>query len=247
MSHRKTVLTCCIAVVLCLFVAGGAAAASGSATPGPAPTPAAFPTAGMDLVTHQITVDLHRVGPGGVLGNVVETLVFDGRMILERGDAYVNGTGHRQIDFVVTSWQADAWSNALNTMVTYRLADDIEQEAGSITAEQTGSDYPASILFHVDFDAYAYGMIFKKHHKGRPHGHHFLEMPPTGNRLTSPTITTFDTGLIEMDHPTLGRLRLVPRDCNDRSGKTLVTYTDEQKSLLKTRTSATTRKASTGR
>lgn len=241
MSHRKLVLTCCIAVVLCLSLAGGAAAGTGSTAP------SAFPTAGMDLVTHQITVDLQQVGPGGTLGKVVETLVFDGRMILERGDAYVNATGHRQIDFVVTSWQADAWSNSLNTMVTYKLADDIEQEAGSITAEQTSSDYPASILFHVDFDAYAYGMIFKKHHKGRPHGHHFLEMPPTGNRLTSPTITTFDTGLIEMDHPTLGRLRLVPRDCNDRSGRTLVTYTDEQKSLLKTRTSALTRKASTGR
>ena len=244
MSPHRPVLTCCIAVVLCLSLAGVAAAGPGSAPP---PAASAFPTAGVDLVTHEITVDLRQVSATGQLGNVVETLVFDGRMVIERGDPYLNPLGRRQLDFVVTDWQADAWSNALNTMVTYKLADDIEQEPGAVTSEQAGSDYPATILFRVNFDAYAYGMIFKKHHEGRPEGHHQLTMPPTGDRAMSPTITKFDTGFIEMDHPTFGRLRLVPRECNDKSGKTLVTYTAEQKSLLKMRTSALTRKASADR
>lgn len=201
-----------------------------------------FPSAGMDVITHQITVGLYQIGPNDELGSLLETLTFKGRMLIERADPYMDDDlGRRKIDFVVKSWEADAWSEKLNTLVVYKLSD-VEQKFSTITAEQKETDYPATIHFRVTFDAYAYGEPFELVYEGEPYGPLFMEVPPSGNRRTSPTITKFDTGKIETDHPTLGRLRLVPIACDDEGGETLVTYTEEQKKLLKLTTSPAVRK-----
>lgn len=193
-----------------------------------------FPAAGIDVMTHKITVGLYRVDGKGELGELLETLQFKGRMLLERGDPFVSeeAGGRRQIEFLVKSWEAQAWSNALNTLVVYKLSD-VEQRPSTITAQQKSADFPASIHFRVTFDAYAYDTIFDPTHHGEPNGEDFMEVPPSGNRRTSPKITRFDAAKIEMDHPTLGRLRLHPIDCEDESGETIVTFSDEQKKLLK--------------
>lgn len=226
-----------IAVALCFSLTGLASAGPGTS----------FPTAGMDLITHQITVGLHQVNPDNTLGNLLETLEFKGRMLIERGDPFDNeDLGRRQIEFIVKSWEADAWSDKLNTLVVYKLSN-VEQKPSTITAEQKESDYPATIHFRVTFDAYAYDDPFTIVYEGEPTGPSFMEVPPSGNRRTSPTITRFDTGKIEMDHPTFGRLRLVPIACNDEGGDTLVTFTEEQKKLLKLRMAPHNRGANASR
>lgn len=193
-----------------------------------------FPTAGMDVMTHKITVGLYQVKETGERGELLETLDFKGRMLIERGDPFVNEQlgGRRQIEFFVKSWEAQAWSNKLNTLVVYKLSD-VDQKPSTITAQQKGADFPAAIHFRVTFDASAYDTVFDPIHEGTPDGEGFMEVPPSGNRRTSPTITKFDATRIEMDHPTLGRLLLHPIDCNDETGETLVTFTDAQKKLLK--------------
>ena len=236
MKNRRVAFL--FAIVLCFSLTGLASA--GTEVPG-------FPTAGMDLITHQITVGLHQVNPDGSLGGLLETLEFKGRMLIERGDPYDNeDLGRRQIEFIVKSWEADAWSDKLNTLVVYKLSD-VEQKPSTITAEQKNSDYPATIHFRVTFDAYAYNEPFVIVYEGEPTGPSFMEVPPSGNRRTSPTITRFDTGKIEMDHPTFGRLRLVPIACNDEGGDTLVTFTEEQKKLLKLRVAPHNRGANASR
>jgi hypothetical protein len=223
-----------LALALCVFLPGAVGAGTES--------PVTFPSAGMDIMTHQITVGLYQVGPNGELGNLLETLEFKGRMLLERGDPFLNeDLGRRQVDFVVKSWEADAWSEKLNTLVVYKLSD-VEQKTSTITAEQKESDFPARIHFNVTFDTYVYEEPIITEYVGEPDGGSFMEVPPSGNRRTSPTITRFDTGRIETDHPTLGRLRFVPIACNDETGETLVTYTEEAKRLLKLRAPRAARK-----
>lgn len=211
-----------LSLVLGLGAAGTAHAGKGGS----------FPSAGMDVMTHKITVGLYKVDSGGELGDLLETLEFKGRMLIQRGDPVVEASGYRQVKFFVKSWEANAWSNALNTLVVYKLSN-VEQLPSTITAQQKTGDYPAKLHFNVKFDAYAYDDIFEPVHHGEPSGEGFMEMPPSGNRRTSPTITRFDATRIEMDHPTLGRLVLHPISCDDESGETIVTFTEEQKQLLK--------------
>ena len=198
-------------------------------------TPGTFPTAGVDIITHALTVGLYSVTPQGQLGPLLETLEFKGRMMIERSDPYLDEElGRRRVDFVVKSWEADAWSEKLNSMVVYRLSD-ATQKTSTITADQKESDYPATFHFHVTFDAEAYDQTLAVLYEGEPTGPGFMEVPPSGNRRTSPTMTRFENRWIEADHPTLGRIRFVPLACEDEGGQTLVTFTEEQKRLLRLR------------
>jgi hypothetical protein len=234
-TSRSFVLWTAVALVFSL---------AGFASAGTEEPAAGFPSAGIDVMTHQITVGLYQVNANGGLGNLLETLEFKGRMLIERGDPFLDeDLGRRQIQFLVKSWEADAWSEKLNTLIVYKLSN-VEQKLSTITAQQKETDYPASIHFRVTFDAYAYDEPFELVYEGEPEGPFFMEVPPSGNRRTSPTITKFDTGRIETDHPTFGRLRLVPLACNDESGETLVTFTEEAKRLLKSRTAPAERKPS---
>jgi len=214
---------------LCLGSASLAAATPGVPAPG---TAGAFPSAGIDQVDHEITIDLFQRIPNGTADKLLETLTFRGRMVLERGDAYVNSSGFREIAFVVNRWEATAWSKALSSMVVYRLNEGT-QPASYITAETTTADFPATFDFNLNFEASAYGTILRPRHHGRPKGHGFMEIPPTGNRPTSPTLASFETTLITADHPTLGTIYFKPRHCNDQGGTTLATYTAAEKANLK--------------
>jgi len=213
------------AIALSLLLAAGAASAESKK--------GGFPAAGIDAISHEITVDLYALGNGVDNYRLLETLVFKGRMIIEREDPHLNAaTGKRQIDFVVQRWEAQAWSNALNGLVVYRLSN-VPQKTSTVTAEKAGSDYPARFSFNVTFDASINSQDIIIEHEGAPDGPSFMEVPPSGNRRTSPRMTNFETIRIEADHPVHGRIRFVPTACEDEGGDTLVTFTEEQKRLLK--------------
>lgn len=178
-----------------------------------------FPPAGTDLVHHDLRLDVLQVVDG--TEKLLETLTFDGRMLLERGEPHVNQEGLRQIDFVVLSWEAVTWSEALGTTVIYRSAIDEKQPPSSIVAETREQDFPATFTFNVIFDAYAGGVLVHRRHHGRPKGGGFHVVPPNGNRRLSPTIMEFEQTVIEIEHPALGLLRFKPKDCNDRNSRTL--------------------------
>jgi len=216
-----------LALLVLLLAAGGCAHShhrnadgypSGDVTPEPMET---FPPAGTDLVHHDLRIDVFQVSDGQE--TLLETLTFDGRMLLERGDPYVNQYGVRQVDFEVESWEAVTWSEALDTSVIYRSVIGEEQPTSSIVAEKPGQDFPATFTFNVVFDAYAGGALVHRRHHGRPEGGGFLVVPPNGDRRLSPTITAFEQTQIEIEHPELGLLRFKPRDCNDRESTTLST------------------------
>lgn len=205
-----------IAATLAMLATGTAFAASTA----PQPQPGVFPPAGIDLVSHELTIDILRVNSDGSEGAVLESLLFHGNMLLERANPIVNDQGFRQINFVVQSWEAHAFSRVLDTVITYRLSPG-EQNPSTIVAQQKDRDFPAAFTFNVIFDAIAYGEIFFPRHHGRPWWHDFFEVPPSGNRRTSPTILGFETARIEMDHPGLGRIMFKPRNCNDQGGTTI--------------------------
>lgn len=196
------------------------ATTAGAETAVPVPQPGVFPPAGIDLVTHELTIDILRVRDDGSEGELIETLQFNGNMLLERAAPIVNEQGFRQINFVVQSWEAHTFSKALDTVITYRLSEG-DQENSTIVAQQKDRDFPATFTFNVIFDAIAYGSVFFPRHHGRPWWHDFFEVPPSGNRRTSPTILGFETARIEMDHPGLGRILFKPRNCNDSGGTTI--------------------------
>lgn len=183
-----------------------------------------FPDAGIDLIRHELQVAVHAVAEDGSDGELLETLKFQGRMLVERGDPYTNGDGYRQIDFLVKEWEAFAWSNALDTLVTYRLTEGIEQDFSSITAQQSNSDYPAKFDFSVSFSSTIFGTEGPTNPEGNPVEEGFFEVPPSGNRRTSPTLYGFESYRIELDHPEHGQIRFVPLECNDSAGETVVTF-----------------------
>lgn len=186
-----------------------------------------FPAAGLDLVDHRLRVEMRKVGAAGLLGEQIETLTFKGRMLVERADPYVNADGHKQVDFIVKSWEAHAYSTSLDTLITYRLSPDAKQKLSSITAQQAESAYPATFRFNVTFDALAFGDVFFDQFEGEPVGEDFMEVPPSGNRRTSPALTGFESARVAMDHPELGSLQFIPLDCEDEGGITIQTFTAE--------------------
>lgn len=221
------------AVLVVLLASGAVFTLYGAGEETPDNNTAGFPAAGVDLIDHEVRIGLHQVDSDGTTGALLETLEFDGRIMVERGDPYTNSDGFRQIDFEVTDWQATAWSEILGSLVTYGTDDATEQPLSWIVAQQQGVDFPATFVFNLYFDASVYGAIFFHHHHGRPEGHDFFEVPPSGNRPTSPTMTIFETDTIEFDHPEHGTLRFVPIDCNDSKGTTIHTFTESEKADLK--------------
>lgn len=224
----RRVLTGSIAGAALLSLALSAQAAS----PAVDYKPGQFPGAGLDMISHKLTIGLYRADAQGQPGERLETLKFRGRMLVERGDPYVTKEGLREIPFLVKNWEAFAWSDRLNSTVVYSLAD-VPQKMSTITAQQKESDYPAAFHFRVLFNADAFGQkITPVPYCGEPEGTLFMEVPPSGNRRTSPALTKFESTRIKADHPELGGLIFVPEDCGDEEGTTLVTYSADQKKLL---------------
>jgi hypothetical protein len=181
-----------------------------------------FPRSGVDLVEHQLRVDAVAGREGKKRGRVLETLLFNGRMTLQRGEPYLNDQGRRQIDFTVTSWVASAFSRVLGREIQYILSERVKQPVSRILSEQDGRDFPATFEFNVIFDARVGNETIIRRHHGRPEGHGFRTVPPGGNRRLSPTITSFEDNVISVKHPELGTIAFVPKDCNDRSGRTVM-------------------------
>lgn len=178
-----------------------------------------FPVKGTDIINHELRVEVD-VGDNGT---VDDTLVFNGWLTIDRSDPFTNDQGFRQIDFTVTNWVASAWSNVFQDSVRYVIAQDTVQPPSKIVAEQAGSDYPATLIIKVIFNAFLGNTLVFRHHVGMPMGSHFLVIPPDSNRINSPTITGFETAQILVTHPTLGLIRFKPKDCNDKKSTTIGT------------------------
>lgn len=178
-----------------------------------------FPPAGIDIVEHQLRVrlDVGQTGEGD------EVIPMKGLMVIERGDPYTNKEDLRQIDFTVRAWQAVGWSWTLKGVLVYVLSEGEEQPTSTIVSEQRESDFPATLQFNVTFDARLNNQPVFRGHKGRPEGHGFFSIPPSGNRKTSPRMTTFETERIAVEHPNLGMIDAIPLDCNDLGSTTLAT------------------------
>ncbi|HSS75984.1 MAG TPA: hypothetical protein VLV54_04490 [Thermoanaerobaculia bacterium] len=230
MSSKKGLALLCAAVLVTTMAAAAGAQEASSKV---GYVPGSFPGAGVDVITHRLTIGLYSVTKSGQQGDLLETLVFKGRMLVERGDPYVNKLGFRQVAFLVKNWEAYAWSQKLNSLVVYSLAK-VPQKMSTITAQQRESDYPASFHFSVTFNANAFGQQLNTDpYPGEPEGDGFMEVPPSGNRRTSPALSRFEATRIKADHPTLGSIMFVPMACGDEEGSTLVTYSDEQKKSLR--------------
>lgn len=194
-------------------------------------TMSAFPAAGIDIVEHELTVDMLRVD--GKKEELLESLVFKGRMTLQRRSPFrvARGkeAGRSKIEFDVITWVASSFSEKLQMEILYLLSEDVKQKPSAIVAEQAGSDFPAEFIFNVTFDARANNKTIKRRHHGRPHGAGFLQVPPNGDRRTSPTITGFEDNYIQLKHPDYGTIRFIPRHCNDNSGMTIAALVSEGK------------------
>jgi hypothetical protein len=172
-----------------------------------------LPSAGIDIVNHNLRVDLD-VGDDG---QIEERLVFNGVMTIERGDPFTNLQGFRQIDFVVLGWRAVTFSQTLDSEIQY-IRSSVDQPVSTIISEQIGSDFPVRFSFNVIFDVFSSGtLVFPRHH-GRPEGGGFMSVPPDAN---SPRITQFENVQIVLNHPLLGPIRFTPIDCQDTGSTTI--------------------------
>ncbi len=207
-----------------------------------------FPGPGIDLIHHEVAVNLFQVVNGEEV--LLETLNFQGRMLIERGKAYTNSDGYRQIDFIALAWTATAWSKSLKQDILYILSEDVEQPLSNIIAETKKSDFPATIQFDLIFDVRVNNKTIIRQHKGRPKGHKFLTIPPAVDTRTelSPTVSLFgtddimDVGVAATEKGELTfkhnpsktflkedgiiQLRVLPIDCNDKAGTTLVSFAE---------------------
>ncbi|HEU4509534.1 MAG TPA: hypothetical protein VFR78_14915 [Pyrinomonadaceae bacterium] len=207
-----------------------------------------FPGPGIDLIHHDVAVNLFQVVDGEEV--LLESLIFNGRMLIERGRAYKNADGFRQIDFIALSWTATAWSKSLKQDILYILSQDVEQPISNIIAETKDSDFPATIQFDLIFDVRLNNQTIIRQHRGRPKGHKFLTIPPAADTRTelAPTVSLFgaddimdvgvgadETGEVTITHnPPAGflkqggmiQLRVLPVDCNDKAGTTLVSFAE---------------------
>jgi hypothetical protein len=207
-----------------------------------------FPGPGVDLIHHEVAVNLFQVVNKEEV--LLETLNFQGRMLIERGKAYTNADGFRQIDFIALAWTATAWSKSLKQDILYILTEDVEQPVSNIIAETKKSDFPATIQFDLIFDVRVNNKTIIRQHKGRPKGHKFLTIPPAADTRTelSPTVSLFgaddimDVGVAANEKGEMTfrqnppasflkeggmiQLRVLPIDCNDKAGTTLVSFAD---------------------
>ena len=207
-----------------------------------------FPGPGIDLIHHEVAVNLFQVVNKEEV--LLETLNFNGRMLIERGKAYINADGFRQIDFIALAWTATAWSKALKQDILYILSHDVEQPISNIIAETKKKDFPATIQFDLIFDVRVNNKTIITQHRGRPKGHKFLTIPPAVDTRTelSPTVSLFgtddimDVGVAATERGELAfthnppasffkqggliQLRVLPIDCNDKAGTTLVSFAE---------------------
>lgn len=178
---------------------------------------AQFPPGGIDFIEHDL-----RILITADKRDFRDIVQMRGAMTIQRTDPYMTKDGRRQIDFKVLSWTATGWSDALMVALTYTLSRDIDQPTSTIVAQQKGHDYPATFNFRVVFDALVNNATVFRALEGRPEGHGFYQVPPSGDRRLSPTITRFtDLGAVKIGHPDLGTLLVKPIDCNDQHGETL--------------------------
>ncbi len=175
-----------------------------------------FPIGGIDNVQHDLRVLMTSES------GFEEVMELAGSMILQRTDPYMTEDERRVVDFKVISWVASGWSEKLGAAMTYVLSEDEDQPVSTIEAEQRKHDFPATFNFNVLFDVRINNeTVFRKLH-GRPEGSHFRQVPPTGDREMSPTITRFtDRNQVTIKHPEHGEIFVKPLDCNDREGRTL--------------------------
>ncbi len=207
-----------------------------------------FPGPGIDLIHHEVAVNLFQVVDGEEV--LLETLNFQGRMLIERGKAYTNSDGYRQVDFIALAWTATAWSKSLKQDILYILSEDVEQPVSTIISETKKSDFPATIQFDLIFDVRVNNKTIIRQHKGRPKGHKFLTIPPAVDTRTdlSPTVSLFgrddimDVGVTATEKGEIAykhnppasflkdggmvQLRVLPIDCNDKAGTTLVSFAE---------------------
>jgi hypothetical protein len=172
-----------------------------------------FPPPGVDIVNHNLRIDMD-IGDDGI---PEERLVFNGTMTIERGPAFINTNGFRQINFVVLHWEATTHSQVLDVDIDY-ISSPISQPISTITSEQIGSDFPAFFKFNVIFDVFANGNLVFMRHMGMPQGGGFMTVPPDAN---SPFITQFENVQIVLNDPQLGPIRFTPVDCQDTSSTTI--------------------------
>jgi len=207
-----------------------------------------FPGPGLDIIHHEVAVNLfQKLDKEEIL---LETLTFQGRMLIERGKAFTNNDGYRQVDFIAKAWTATAWSKSLKQDILYILSEDVEQPISNIISETKERDFPATIQFDLIFDVRANNQTIIRHHKGRPKGHKFLTIPPAvENRPDkAPTVSTFgaddiiDVGVGATEKGELSftqnppasffeeggliTLRILPVDCNDKAGTTVVSFAE---------------------
>jgi hypothetical protein len=216
-----------------------------------------FPGPGIDLIHHEVAVNLFQVVNKEEV--LLETLNFQGRMLIERGKAYTNADGFRQIDFIALAWTATAWSKVLKQDILYILSEGVEQPTSNIIAETKTKDFPATIQFDLIFDVRVNNKTIIVQHKGKPKGHKFLTIPPAVDTRTdlSPTVSLFghddimDVGLSatpggevifthippasrgsrsarasQAEDANMIQLRVLPIDCNDKAGTTLVSFAE---------------------
>jgi hypothetical protein len=208
-----------------------------------------FPGPGIDLIHHEVAVNLFQiVNKEEVL---LETLNFQGRMLIERGKAYTNADGFRQVDFIALAWTATAFSKSLKQDILYILSQDVEQPVSNIISETKKKDFPATIQFDLIFDVRVNNKTIIRQHKGKPKGHKFLTIPPAVDTRTelAPTVSLFgrddimdlgvganEKGELTFKHnPTakffkeeggMIQLRVLPIDCHDKAGTTLVSFAE---------------------
>lgn len=175
-----------------------------------------FPRGGIDFIQHELRIQLNSND-----GKYEEIVKLNGAMMIQRADPYRNKQGYRTIDFKVISWVASGWIESMGAAISYVSAEGEDQPISTIEAEQPKSDYPATFKFNVLFDVRINNELVYRRLHGRPEGEGFHQVPPTGTRRLSPTITRFvDLDQVRVNHPMLGEITARPLDCNDNAGKT---------------------------
>jgi hypothetical protein len=176
-----------------------------------------FPRGGVDFIQHDLRIELSNQDR-----KYEEIVKLTGAMMIQRANPYRNKSGYRTIDFKVISWVASGWIESMGAAISYVSTEGEDQPVSTIESEQPKSDFPATFNFNVLFDVRINNeLVFRRLH-GRPKGLHFREVPPTGTRRLSPTITEFvDLDQVRVEFPRFGTIVARPIDCNDRGGKTL--------------------------
>ena len=91
-------------------------------------------------------------------GQLVEQTVFDSRLVVEVGEAFVRLDGRRQVDFVATEWTGEGFSEFAGRTIRFSLTPGATQPVGTAIAQTTDSDFPADLVFRTTYDAEIEGL-----------------------------------------------------------------------------------------